>query len=156
IINATVSSGGNAIISAGAVGNMGAVQFGGQETVFGTVDHVTVGGTLTLLSGGDSIFDTVVSGGALNVSSGPSVDGTTNSRGGTETGCAEGKGSDSPFLSAGFENVFGTASSTTISAGGSETVVGGGVTSAVRVSSGGTLNVSSGGSAQFVVVFNGG
>ncbi|MVT66203.1 hypothetical protein GPL21_13925 [Bradyrhizobium pachyrhizi] len=146
----TVSSGGTFNVSGTVLSNV-TVSAGGVENVFsgGVVGGASgsgtsiSGGTLNVLAGGSLAHVTAWSGGALNVSAGGTAHNITVSSGGIMT-------------------VAGTiTSSTTITDGGVENVLSGGLISgassaATVISAGGTLNVLAGGSAAHVGVSSGG
>ncbi len=147
--NLTISSGGtlnvlgkitsNVKLYSGSIEN---ISSGGSATGVPNSGTGISGGTLNVLSGGESDHTTVFSGGSLNVSSGGTAYSVTVSSGGSL-------------------NIQGTfVSSLQVSAGGSATVSSGGLLSGTGTSGtglfGGTLNVLSGGTADLVEINSGG
>jgi autotransporter passenger strand-loop-strand repeat protein len=151
-IGVTISAGGtlelaDAVIPAGVTITAG-VQTGGAlsgatlksgaivDLVGATVMS---GGAVTVSSGGLAIDTTVSKGGALNVRKGGQASGTVVSSGGNETLYAKGKS-------------FGD----TVASGGTQTVLSGGVASGTEVQSGGVQVLSAGGTDINVTIDSGG
>jgi autotransporter passenger strand-loop-strand repeat protein len=148
-----VNSGGSEIISAGGSDVNGAIN-GGSQDVFGVASGIAInGGTQTIESGGSGGGDTINSGGAAAVRSGGSASATVINSGGSETVSTGGIDQDAT-LNGGFQQVFGTASATTINAG-SQTVGSGGVASATRINSGASETILSGGSVVSALISGG-
>jgi autotransporter passenger strand-loop-strand repeat protein len=149
VFSGTVNSGVRVEILSGGVDSGATVSSGGKEIVFagGTASNTTVlKGGVEVVSAGGSASDTMVSnGGTLDVLSGGFADPTTIHSGGTEIVSAHGT-DDSANISGGRQLVYGTASGATIFSG-SQIVEAGGTASSTTVSSGGTEIVLSGGTA---------
>ena len=164
----TVNSGGSAISAL--------VLSGGEQDVFGTASSTTLltSGTQVVFSGGTA-SGVLVSGGhqdvygsATNtnlvfngvyalqiVKSGGSASLTTVGNGSFQTVDSGGSAISASVLSGGEQDVFGTASNTVISNGGTEYVFSGGTASGTVVLGGGTTVVSSGGTELSPVISGG-
>jgi autotransporter passenger strand-loop-strand repeat protein len=129
-LNTTVASGGIETVAAGGVSSDTTVTSGGRLVVRGTADPTTIltGGTEVISVGG-------IDDGAL-ISGGRQLDFGVASGATIFTG--------SQVIEAG-----GTASDTTVSSGGAETVLSGGTAIGTTIVAGGTVTVSSGGTFEF-------
>ena len=175
--SATISSGGVATISAGGSATMFIVSSGGTEFLdpngydsgatissggiqiaSGLTSNVTIsmGGSQTVLSGGNALFDIVGSGGFVNVSAGGQTASALLNTAATLKVYASGRAVNT-VVNGGTETVSsgGKSVAAIVKSGGTEAVLSSGVASFTQVSAGGQLAVDLGGVVMQATVLSG-
>ena len=154
--NTIISSHGSQTVEAGGFASNTIVDAGGEQDVFGSASGTTIeiSGTEVVKSGGVTINTTIVNGGTLLVSSGGTADPTRIFAGGTES-ISFGGTDNGAQISGGIQKVFGSASGATVFTG-SQVIEFGGTASNTTVKAGGTIFISSGGVLSNTIVSAGG
>ncbi|MDR3565378.1 MAG: autotransporter outer membrane beta-barrel domain-containing protein [Negativicutes bacterium] len=153
-VSTTVNAGGTVNVYCGTATST-TVNSGGRITIF-ELPIVDSNTGITLYTAFGTATSTTVNGGSMIVSAGGIASATTINAGGTQE--VYGSASNTSITNSGTQNIKngGTASSTTVTNGGVQNVSGGAVAFATTISSGGTQNVLNGGTASSTTVTNGG
>ncbi|HZZ90518.1 MAG TPA: hypothetical protein VFE13_19480 [Caulobacteraceae bacterium] len=147
-VSGAIASSGDLMVQAGGKASGDVIGEGGFEVIDWLND------TSGMTTGGVARHETILSGGAMQISAGGATFDTTVSAGAVETVYASGRAIRT-LLSGGDEFVYGLASKTMVEAGARQIIRGGGFASGSVIESGGRAVVSSGGAAQGITVSGG-
>ena len=157
--NTTISSGGQILVSSGAIATGTTVSNGGALKVssggIASASILSAGGIETVFSTGLERGGTVFTAGTLNVSSGGTANTVTISAGGADNVSAGGFSQSASVLGTETVSAGGSAGLGTVGSGGYEHVLAGGnLVTSETVGSGGAVELANGGASTAAIVFN--